>query len=260
MRRTTQDARRRTQLIVALDVDTKDEAERLVNILCSKVKIFKVGSQLFTTAGPDAVKMISKKGAQVFLDLKFHDIPHTVFQSVSAGTASAVTIASNTTESLNKGVKEAIKLSVFMMTVHTEGGSEMLKAAVRGATEKARELDIERPFIVGVTRLTSDNNEKATEVEVLEAARLARDSGLDGVVCSALEAPRIREEFGKDFLIVTPGIRPEGYPSDDQSRVATPQRAIEAGADYIVVGRPIIKAEDPLRAAKDIVNGILNIV
>jgi orotidine-5'-phosphate decarboxylase len=230
MRHTTHNTQRTTQLIVALDVGTLDRAKHLVDILSSTVKIFKVGSQLFTACGPEAVRMISNKGAQVFLDLKFHDIPNTVFQAVSASTANAV-----------------------MITVHIKGGREMLEAAVRGATEKAKELNIKRPFIVGVTRLTSDRNESNTKQDILQAARLAKHAGLDGVVCSAHEAPMIRREFGKDFLIVTPGIRPKGYPSDDQSRVATAKEAIEAGADFIVVGRPIIKAEDPKKVAEDII-------
>ena len=251
--------KRNAKLIVALDVDNLKEAERLVNILYPTVEIFKVGSQLFTTCGPESVRMVGNKGAQVFLDLKFHDIPHTVFQSASAVTVSAVTMTSATTESFNKGVKDATQLVVFMMTVHIKGGREMLEAAVRGATEKAKELNIKRPFIIGVTRLTSDRNDEATEKDVLQAARLAKDAGLDGVVCSALEAGRIRKEFDKDFLIITPGIRPKGYPSDDQARVATAKEAVEAGADFIVVGRPVIKADDPRKAAENIVKEISHI-
>jgi orotidine-5'-phosphate decarboxylase len=132
-----------------------------------------------------------------------------------------------------------------MMTVHIQGGTEMLKQAVEGATVKARELNIDRPFIIGVTVLTS---RLATEEEVLESARNAKEAGLDGVVCSAYEAKKIRTEFGKDFIIVTPGIRPKGVAVDDQKRVATAKEAIEAGATYIVVGRPILEAKDPLKA------------
>ena len=227
---------RKPKLVVALDVDNLEEAKRLVEALYPAVKIFKVGSQLFTAEGPEAVRMIGNKGAQVFLDLKFHDIPNTVLQAVMASTP-----------------------NVAMMTVHTKGGREMLEAAVRGATEKAAELKIKRPFIVGVTRLTSDKEEANTEQDVLEAARLAKDAGLDGVVCSVYEAQSIRKECGDDFLIVTPGIRPKGYPRDDQSRVATVQEAVQAGADFIVVGRPIIKAEDPLGVAKDMVKEIPHI-
>jgi orotidine-5'-phosphate decarboxylase len=243
------------QLIVALDVGTLEEAEHLVGILLPAVKIFKVGSQLFTGFGPEAVRRVSKKGARVFLDLKSYDIPNTVYQTASMGTLMAYMITSEVAAGLGK-VVDATALAVFMMTTHIEGGREMLEAAVRGATEKAKELNVNRPFIVGVTRLTSDKQEDNTKQEVLESARLAKDAGLDGVVCSVREAQSVREECGDDFLIVTPGIRSGGYPSDDQSRVATAKEALEAGADFIVVGRPIIKAGDPLRVAKAIVNEI----
>lgn len=219
------------KLIVALDVFTLEEARRLVDLLYPEVKLFKIGSQLFTACGPEAVKIIGEKGARVFLDLKFHDIPNTVASATSSGTS----------------------LPVFMMTVHTKGGKAMLEAAVRGAMEKSDELKIDRPLIVGVTRLTSDDNQEDTSKVVLEAARLAKDSGLDGVVCAASEAGLIRNEFGKKFIIVTPGIRPKGAASDDQKRTATAQEAIAAGSDYLVIGRPILKAQDPLRAVKELI-------
>lgn len=225
------------KLIVALDVNTLDEAERLVDKLYPEgIKMFKVGSQLFTAYGPEAVKMVGKKGAKVFLDLKFHDIARTVFSAVTSGT----------------GISCELVFPVFMMTVHTEGGINMLKAAVKGATEKAKELNIEKPLIVGVTVLTSESGGKYVKEIVLERAGKAKDAGLDGVVCAVHEAPIIRKEFGKDFLIVTPGIRPKNYKADDQSRVATAQEAIEAGADFIVVGRPILEAKDPLKAIKEL--------
>jgi orotidine-5'-phosphate decarboxylase len=248
---------RQAQLIVALDVDNLKEAGRLVDLLYPVVKIFKIGSQLFTACGPEAINIVKQKGGQVFLDLKYYDIPNTVYQSVSVGTASAVTITPTATMGANKQVKDAIKLAVFMITVHIRGGREMLEAAVRGATEKAKELNIKRPFIVGVTRLTSDKKEVDTEQAVLDAARLAKDAGLDGVVCSVHEAKSARKECGDNFLIVTPGIRPAGFKKDDQSRVATAKEAVQAGADFLVVGRPIIQAQDPLKAAKDIVGQIL---
>ena len=139
-----------------------------------------------------------------------------------------------------------------MMTVHVSGGLEMLKRAMNGATAKAAELKIRRPFIVGVTVLTSDGSgERATE-QVLERAKLAQEAGLDGVVCSAHEAEAVRKACGKDFIIVTPGIRPKGSDAQDQKRVATASQALAAGADFIVVGRPILEAPDPLKAAKDI--------
>jgi len=239
----------KTQLIVALDVDNLKEAERLVELLYPTVRIFKVGSQLFTGFGPEAVRRVSEKGAQVFLDLKFHDIPHIVF--LSAASASALTFPN-----LERNIQDALQPAILMMTVHISGGEEMLRAAVKGATEKAAELKINRPFIVGVTRLTSDKEEDSTQQEVLRLAGIAKDAGLDGVVCSVREAQGVREQCGDDFLIVTPGIRPGGYPLDDQSRVATVRQAVQAGTDFIVVGRPIIKAGDPLRVAGDIVNEI----
>jgi len=223
-----------TQLIVALDVDNLKEAKRLVDLLYPAVKIFKVGSQLFTACGVEAVKMINKKNAKVFLDLKYHDIPNTVKNAVSS----------------------AVELGVFMLDVHTQGAEEMLKAAVRSATDKAQELNIKKPLIIGITVLTSVNNSQITEDNVLEAAILAKNSGLDGVVCSVYEAPRVRKELGQDFLIVTPGIRPQGHASDDQARIATAKDAVEAGADFIVVGRPIVKAKDPLSVAKEISEAI----
>ena len=240
------------KLIVALDVDNLKEAERFVDILYPTVKIFKVGSQLFTACGPEVVKMIGKKGAKVFLDLKFYDIPNTVFLSVGTGTGLNYEIFPN----IGKGVIDATQLAVFMMTVHTKGGMAMLKEAVRGAKQKAEELKIAKPFVVGVTRLTSEENKGDIQSEVLEGARLAKDAGLDGVVCSTQEAALIRKEFGKDFIIVTPGIRPKGAAVDDQRRTATASEAIAAGSNYLVVGRPIIKAKDPLKTAEEILADI----
>lgn len=240
------------KLIVALDVDSLKKAEYFVDILYPRVKIFKVGSQLFTVSGPEAVKMVAKKGAHVFLDLKFHDIPNTVFLSIGTGTALNYEIHPNITGT----VIEATELAVFMMTVHIQGGIAMLKSAVRGATEKANALNIARPFIVGVTRLTSEEYNENTQAEVLSSARLAKDAGLDGIVCAASEAGIVRKEFGGDFIIVTPGIRPKGVSAGDQKRIATAQEAIKAGADYIVVGRPIIESENPLSAAEKILDDI----
>jgi len=212
------------RLIVALDVDNLEEAKRLVDILYPNVKIFKVGSQLFTACGPEAVRMIVKKGAKVFLDLKFHDIPNTV----------------------KKAIVSAAKLKVYMLTVHLSGGKDMLGAAVSIA---------DRPKIIGVSVLTSESKED-TKDKVLNLAKLAKAAGLDGVVCSAQETNMIREACGKDFIIVTPGIRPEGYVIDDQVRITTPKEAVKAGADFIVVGRPIIKAENPKEAAVKILKDI----
>jgi len=234
------------RLIVALDLDTLEKAERLVNTLYPAVKFFKVGSQLFTACGLEAVKMVGEKGAQVFLDLKFYDIPHTVFSAVASGTGLSCAlefISANSTQ-----------FPVFMMTVHTEGDIEMLKAAVRGATEKAKEINIKKPLIVGVTVLTSESGGENLKEILLERVKKAKDAGLDGVVCSTQEVAMIRKEFGKDFIIVTPGIRPKGYKKDDQARVATAQEAIKAGADYLVVGRPVLEAKDPLKVVEEMLN------
>ncbi|MDP3787494.1 MAG: orotidine-5'-phosphate decarboxylase [Candidatus Omnitrophota bacterium] len=221
------------RLIVALDVKSLDEAKALADKLIPAVKIFKVGLGLFTLYGPAAVKMVKDKGGKVFLDLKFHDIPNTV----------------------TSAVKSASDLGVFILNVHTLGGSEMM----RKAAEAVKGLS-ERPKILGVTILTSMDQkainevgiEKSVEEEVLNLATMARDAGLDGVVASPQETGAIRKKLGKDFIVVTPGVRPEWAAKGDQKRIATPSSAIKSGADYIVVGRPIIEADDPAEAAKKI--------
>jgi len=242
--------RLKDRIIVALDVSTLKEAKHFVDTLYPKVKLFKVGAQLFTSCGPAAVEMIAKKGAKVFLDLKFHDIPNTVFASTASGIALAYVALPATYSDIERKVREVTEAPVFMMTVHIKGGREMLESAVRGAKERAAALHIKKPFIVGVTRLTSDEDTAGTKRGVLEASRMAQSAGLDGVVCSAHEARLVRKECGKNFLVVTPGIRPAGAKNDDQRRTATASRAFAAGADFIVVGRPVLKAADPLRALK----------
>jgi orotidine-5'-phosphate decarboxylase len=243
----------RQKLIVALDVDNLNEARRFVDILYPQVTMFKVGAQLFTACGREAIKMIGEKGARVFLDLKFHDIPMTVYSAVASGTASCVSITTTSTVGTQRNVKDNITPPVFMMTVHTKGNKKMLQEAARAAKEKAAELNIKKPYVVGVTRLTSDPDVGDIQKEVLEAARLAEDSGLDGVVCAVSEAQMIRKECGNNFVIVTPGIRPKDYPVDDQKRTATAKEALDAGADFIVVGRPILEAKDPLKAVEELI-------
>jgi len=220
------------RLIVALDVDSRDRAERLVGELRPHVGMFKVGKELFTSEGPDVVRSIVAGGSRVFLDLKFHDIPNTVAKAVAS----------------------SVQLGASFVTVHLSGGRAMLEAA-------ASALPAEGTQILGVTVLTSHTDESLKETgaagtvaeTVGRLARLARDSGIDGVVCSPHEIALIRKEAGDDLLVVTPGIRPKGSAKGDQARVTTPLEARKLGADYVVVGRPITEAESPAEAARAIV-------
>ncbi len=228
------------KVILALDVDSLPKAQKLIKQLGSAIAVFKIGPVLFTAVGPQVIKQVRKAGSRVFLDLKFHDIPNTV-----AG-----------------AVRMATRQGVFMLTVHTCGGREMLAAAAAAAADEAKKIKGKRPLVVGVTVLTSDKAGADTRKEVLMRALLARDCGLDGVVCSVQEAAAVRKICGKRFIIVTPGIRLGTSPSrrnidwrrgqsvgiDDQKRVATLQAGLAAGADYLVVGRPILEARDPLQA------------
>lgn len=219
------------KLIVALDVDSQARAMRWVRLLYPKVKIFKVGLQLYTAYGPRIIQDIRKTGAEAFLDLKFNDIPNTM---VSA-------------------VKEARKLKVAMLTVHTLSGPTALKEVARACRKS-------KTKVLGVTILTSICQhflkdlkiQRSLSGEVLYLARMAKRCGLDGVVCPAQQAGTMRKYLGKNFIIVSPGIRPPGCARADQKQVATPQAARKAGVDYIVVGRPILEAKDPLRVTNNI--------
>ena len=230
------------KLIVALDVDHLEKAERLVKQLSGTVRIFKVGKELFTAAGPEAIRMVHRYEGKVFLDLKFHDIPNTV-----AG-----------------AVRSAASSGIFMCNVHTLGGREMLEGAVRALEAVSTEKAAGKPLLIGVTILTSMSDEALREIgilshvedEVLQLASLAKDCGLSGVVASGLEAPVIRKVCGKRFLIVTPGVRPAWAARGDQKRVLTPRQAMENGADFIVVGRPVIAAKNPVEAAQKILKEI----
>ncbi len=215
------------KIIIALDVNTIKETQRLLDILSPHVMIFKVGMELFYSCGAKAIELIKKHDREIFLDLKFHDIPNTV----------------------KNAARVAAKMGVFMFNVHASGGTNMMKAALEGAEEESARLGVDRPRILGVTVLTSM---EATQGQVLMLSALAKKAGLDGVVASPKETAVIRKEIGKDFLIVTPGIRPEGSEKQDQKRTATPQEAIQAGADYIVIGRPVTKAKDPLKVLEGI--------
>jgi orotidine-5'-phosphate decarboxylase len=228
------------KIILALDVQTADEARRIVETFNGKVGVFKVGLQLFTAAGPAFVKELASQGVKIFLDLKFHDIPNTV--------ASASI--------------EAARLGVWMFNVHAIGGGEMMRAAVDKVNAVCEAESLTRPKIIAVTVLTSSNGETLNETgiaaqpaeQVLNLAQLTSKCGLDGVVASPHEISLIREHLAdKDFLIVTPGVRPDFATSDDQKRVVTPGEAILAGTDHLVIGRPILKAADPLGALQRII-------
>lgn len=231
------------KLIVALDVDTADKARELVSALRGVVGMFKIGSQLFTAAGPDLVSEVVNSGERVFLDLKFHDIPNTV---AAAGV-------------------EATRLGVSIFNVHASGGSEMMHRTVEAVTKCVADEGLTRPQIIAVTVLTSSNEKTLSEIgfsstpaeAVGRLAALADAAGMDGVVASPQEVRLVRKAVTTPgFIIVTPGVRPAGSAPGDQSRITTPREAIEAGADYIVVGRPILAAADPIRAARQIIQEI----
>ncbi len=236
-RRTIEAMRKR--LIFALDVPTEREALRLVDLLRDEVGLFKVGKQLFVSSGPDIVKKIRRRHAEVFLDLKFHDIPRTVA----------------------KAAAEATKLGVSMLDVHAAGSVDMMRQTAREVTKMARLRGIKRPKLLAITVLTSLNREdldrvgvhSSVENQVARLAKLARLCGMDGVVASPQEVVRIRRECGPRFLIVTPGVRPASADIEDQKRVMTPEQAIRAGAKYLVIGSPIRNAADPAAAARAIV-------
>jgi len=231
------------RLILALDVETIKGAEEIVDLLRGKVGAFKVGSELFAGAGPSVVEMIQRKGERVFLDLKFHDIPNTVA----------------------KAVAQACRLGVFMLNLHASGGSEMMRAAAAAAQRASADSKGSRPHLLGVTVLTSLDEsilreelgvQRPLREQVVHLAKMAQEARLDGVVASPQEIHEIRAACGKGFLIVTPGVRPSWAAAGDQKRIMTPKEAIEAGADYIIVGRPILAAPDPGAAAHRILEEI----
>ena len=221
-------------IIAALDVPDAEEAIKLAEAIAPAVGAFKIGKELFVSAGPDIVKRVRDTGASVFLDLKFHDIPNTVAKAVAS----------------------AVRLDVQMLTVHTCGGTAMLKAAVKAAGDGL--------LILGVTVLTSmDENDladvgvqKSPADQVLHLAQLATQAGLKGLVCSPKEIAPLREVLPPEVQLVTPGIRPAGTDSDDQKRVMTPAMAMNAGSSWLVIGRPIYAAENPRQAAEDILSSL----
>lgn len=226
------------RIIVALDVSEKEQLIDLVLKLRGQVGMFKVGKELFCSLGPEAVSLVKEHGGEVFLDLKFHDIPHTVAGAVRA----------------------SARMGVAMMTVHCAGGRAMLEAAVQAAREA-----ISAPMVVGVTVLTSldDGDLKAVGLEgpveaaVLRLGGLALEAGLDGLVASPKELKALRKAYGNKPYLVTPGIRPSGSSVDDQLRVATPKQAVHDGADFLVIGRPITQADDPMDAADAIADELV---
>jgi len=241
----------KAQLIVALDVETFDKAKELVDILKNDVEIFKVGLQLFTVCGLKIVRYLIDSGKKVFLDLKFHDIPNTVSLATSGAIVSS---APQESEQNVDSLKECPGL--FMMTVHIDGGADMLKSAVSAAKEQAQKSKVNKPLLVGVTVLTSNSKTDNIRNLVLKKAQLAKSCGLDGVVASSQEVAFLRREMGENFIIVTPGIRPAGSDAGDQKRVTTPKDAVTAGSDFLVVGRPIVKADNPSESAKSILKEI----
>jgi orotidine-5'-phosphate decarboxylase len=217
---------------VALDYPDAHSALALVGRLDPAACGVKVGKELFTAAGPDLVRECVRRGFRVFLDCKFHDIPNTVAQACAAAT----------------------RLGVWMLNVHALGGAAMLAAAREGADRAAKEVPRPPPLLIAVTVLTSLNEsdlatvgiDASVEAQVLRLAKLAQAHGIDGVVCSAREAPALRAACGASFKLVTPGIRLADARTDDQARIVTPEDAVRAGADYLVIGRPITRSEDPL--------------
>src|SRR5512135_326065 len=222
------------RVIVALDFANPMHALALADRLDPRQCAVKVGKELFVVAGPEPVRRLVKRGFNVFLDLKFHDIPNTVAQACAAAT----------------------RLGVWMLNVHAAGGRAMLTAARDAVEATAAQRGSPRPLLVAVTVLTSLDQAALAETgvaadpgsQVLRLATLTRDCGLDGVVCSAVEAPSLRSALGPEFKLVTPGIRPAGSAKDDQARIVTPEQALARGASHLVIGRPITAAADPLAA------------
>ncbi|MBC8414524.1 MAG: orotidine-5'-phosphate decarboxylase [Nitrospira sp.] len=231
----------RERIILALDVPDHASAVEMVDLFKDHLEVFKVGLELFTSAGPDIVRYIHEAGKKVFLDLKFHDIPNTVKKSALA----------------------VAKLGVFMFNVHTLGGQEMMSQAAKALGNYALQNNVARPKLIGVTILTSMDQATMKDelgiglslsAQVRHLATMASRSGLDGVVASAEEAEALRSKFGKGFLIVTPGIRPSWAATDDQKRIVTPRKALQMGSDYLVIGRAITAQPDPVMALKRVIS------
>lgn len=237
----------REKLILALDGDDKHRLEHLVLSLKDLVLFYKVGCWGYTAWGPDMVKFIRRNGGEVFLDLKFYDIPHTV-----AG-----------------AVVEAARLGVYFLTMHSLGGTRMMKESVERVTAFCEQNGLRKPKLLAITILTSMDQLVLDEElridfplseQIIHLAKLARSAGMDGVVASPREVEIIRRHCGEDFLIVTPGVRPAQLVGDDQQRVLTPREALRQGSDYLVIGRPITQAPHPVQAAREILNQMATVV
>jgi orotidine-5'-phosphate decarboxylase len=232
----------RNPIIAALDVPTAEQAWNLAEQVAPAVGAFKIGKELFVAAGPDIVQRVRATGASVFLDLKFHDIPNTAAKAVAS----------------------AVRLDVQMLTIHTSGGSEMMRAAEQSAQDTAKSLGRQPPLVLGVTVLTSLVNatlaeigcEPDTQKQVSRLAQLAVKSGLRGLICSPLEIVALRKILPADVQLVTPGIRTGAEKADDQKRTLTPREAMRAGASWLVIGRPIYAAENPRAAAEKILESL----
>ncbi|MFH1061473.1 MAG: orotidine-5'-phosphate decarboxylase [Candidatus Omnitrophota bacterium] len=232
----------KTELIVALDVPDLNQAEAIVQELSAVVKYFKIGMQLFTACGPQVVQMVRKYNCDVFLDLKFHDIPNTVAQAALS----------------------SIRLGVFMFNVHALGGDVMLSTLIQAIDQEITRTQQPKPIVLGVTVLTSMDRQQLNRVgvirsvknEVVVLAGLCKKAGLSGVVCSGKEIKLLRRVMGKDFVLVVPGIRPADAKADDQKRIVTPEQAANWGANYIVVGRPITQVENRKQAAENILKDL----
>ncbi|MEE3260618.1 MAG: orotidine-5'-phosphate decarboxylase [Pseudomonadota bacterium] len=228
------------KIICALDTSNFLVAQKITRKLRNHLGGIKVGKEFFTAHGPDGIKKISKEGLPIFLDLKFHDIPNTVAKAIS----------------------NIVRLKPSMITIHATGGAEMIKAAVSANKIIAKKNNIKRPYILAVTVLTSLDksdmvslgSEKNIQTLTLRLAKLAKRNGADGIICSPKELKILRFKLGKNFKIVVPGIRPNRKKNDDQKRTMTPKQALDLGADYVVIGRPITESDNPLLAVKKIIN------
>lgn len=238
----------RQKICLALDIDNSEDALRIVGLLKDYVGVFKIGSQLFTKVGPKIIEDVNNLGGEVFLDLKYHDIPNTVANAV----------------------RMATKMGVRILTIHASGGNDMMRAAAKAAEAESKGSKVRRPILLAVTVLTSMTNRMLSEElrikhdvlsQVVHYAALAKTAGIDGCVASPKEILAIRKKCGNNFVILTPGIRPAwSTEKDDQKRIMTPSEAIKLGSNFLVIGRPFLNAEDPVKAAKRVLDELMQVV